>query len=302
MHRYRHFLFLVLLISCCPYASAGMQTPSQPGALVATVIPPEASVPFGKAIGYDGHYLYYAEWSGPLLHRIDLPPKGVSNATGHVTMIIVGAPTGIMSISYDSTRDAFWAVGGDGLTIYLMDKTGNAKLQFVINVLSDLPGLCKPHGNLWLPGCRTEVKINYDGTDDTIWYAPDTSKRIYHYKTQPDQFGTAQLVESTPFVDVDVAPNDMSAECGYSQVNGVAVGGSSLFFNVAGCTKFFEFTKTGIKLGSYPIQPSPTGDIECDNRTYDVSIFWARSGSDGLIYGYEQPRAQACLFGGGLWP
>jgi hypothetical protein len=145
----------------------------------------------------------------------------------------------------------------------------------------------------------TEVKINYDGTDDSIWYAPDTSERIYHYSTIPDISGTAQLVAGTPYIDVDVPPNDMLPECGYSQVSGVAVGGPSLFINIAGCLTYFEYTKTGTKVGSYPIQPAISGDAECDDRSYAVSVIWSRGGWNGRIYAHQQSRKQACVFGGG---
>jgi hypothetical protein len=92
----------------------------------------------------------------------------------------------------------------------------------------------------------------------------------------------------------------MFLECGYSQVSGVAVGGSNILINVGGCGHYFEYTKTGTKVGAHPIQPSPAGDIECDNLSYTVSVFWARDGWGGPIRAYEQPAPHACVFGGGL--
>ena len=63
-----------------------------------------------------------------------MPPPGASYAAGHIDIPIQGAPSGIMAISYDATRDAFWAVGGDGLSIYLLSKTtGVATLRFAID-------------------------------------------------------------------------------------------------------------------------------------------------------------------------
>ena len=138
-----------------------------------------------KAIGFDGHYLYYAEWAGPVLHRIDVPPAGSRGpVTGHVDIPVQGAPSGIMAISYDAGRDAFWAVGGDGLSIYLLSKSGLATLRYTIDPVADRPGNCKVGA-----GCPSEAKINYDGTDDTLWYAPDTSARIYHYASSPTHWG-----------------------------------------------------------------------------------------------------------------
>jgi hypothetical protein len=214
-------LFVGLLFG---QTAVGRAQTTSAGDLIAEIITPEpANGFFGKAIGYDGRYLYYAEWAGSILHRIDVPPPGVSNATGHIDIPIQGAPAGIMAISYDAGRDAFWAIGGDGLSMYLLRNTGEATLRFIIDPLADRPGNCKPSGELWIEKCVTEAKINYDATDDTIWYAPDTSKRIYHYRTVPDNLGTAQLVDGAPWIDVDIPPNDMTPECGYSQVSGVAV-------------------------------------------------------------------------------
>jgi hypothetical protein len=208
-----------------------------------------------------------------------------------------------MGISYDASRDAFWAIGGDGLSMYLLEKSGQATLRFSIDPSTDRPGNCKPKGALWTEGCPSESKINYDAADDTIWYAPDTTKRIYHYLTVPDMLGTAQLVADTPWIDVDVAPNDMTPECGYSQVSGLAVGGSYLFINVGGCPRYFQYTKTGIKVASYalnPASPVPAGDMECDNRSYNISVLWARDGwTRPSIYAYQQPSRDACRYGGG---
>src|SRR5438094_545696 len=73
----------------------------------------------------------------------------------------------------------------------------------------------------------------------------------YLYHTSPDALGTAALVAATPYIDVDVAPNDIAAQCGYSQSSGVATGGANLFISVAGCPYYFEYTKTGVKVAAY---------------------------------------------------
>ena len=308
MYRYWASLALVAFIALVGFQIAAVSAQpmaTNPGDLIVDIITPESGIvgqlhDMAKAVGFDGSYLYYAEWAGSVLHRIDVPPPGQSLAAGQFDIPIQGSPSGIMSISYDLSRDAFWAIGGDGLSVYLMDKSGQATLRYRINPVTDRPGDCKQRGSLWTSGCSTEVKINYDAADDTIWYAPDTTERIYHYRTFPNALGTAQLVDATPFVDVDVAPNNMYLECGYSQVSGVAVGGPNLLINIAGCPSFFEFTKTGTKVGSYPIQPPPSGDTECDDQSYSVPVFWARDGGNGHIYAYQQPNSSTCRFGGGL--
>jgi hypothetical protein len=42
-----------------------------------------------------------------------------------------------------------------------------------------------------------------------------------------------------------------------------------------------------------------TQDIECDETTYGVSVLWIKDGYDGHIRAFEQPRAGACVGGGG---
>jgi hypothetical protein len=248
------------------------------------------------SVAFDGKYLYYTEYAGSILHRIDVPPLGgPSIATGNVDVPIVGAESGIMTLSYDASRDRFWAIGGNGTSIYLLSKAGTATLVYGIDPANDRPGF---RTGLF----ATEAKIAYDGTDDTIWYSPDATSRIYHYHIFADALGTAELVAATPYIDVDVAPNDIAAQCGYSQSSGVAVGGAHLFISVAGCPYYFEYTKTGGKVAWYPYTSwdgqSPQ-DIECDSVSYGVAVLWIKDGYQGRIRAFEQPSSGACLFGGG---
>lgn len=270
-----------------------------PGDLVADVIVPEGYPSnVAPSVAFDGQYLYYTEYAGSILHRIAVPPPGgPSEATGHVDVPISGAPSGIMSLAYDVGRNAFWAVGGDGVSIYLLSKTGAATLVFSVDAANDRPGF--QSGPF-----ATEVKIAYDRADDTIWYSPDATARIYHYHTYPDALGTAVLVAGTPYIDINVPPNDMTAQCGYSQSSGVATGGANLFISVAGCSFLFEYTKTGTKVAAYAYSSGGTSsqDVECDSVSYAVSVFWVRDGYDGHIRAFEQPSAGACLLGGGAAP
>src|SRR5207248_6312912 len=59
-----------------------------PGDVIADIVVPEVYVDesygIAKAVAYDGHNLYYAEFGGSTLHRIDMPPPGGPNqVTGH---------------------------------------------------------------------------------------------------------------------------------------------------------------------------------------------------------------------------
>jgi len=208
---------------------------------------------------------------------------------------IQGASSGIMTLAYDRGRGAFWAMGGDGLSVYLLSTAGVATLVFTIDASTDRPG--------FVPGpFPTETKIAYDGSDDTIWYSPDGNARIYHYRTTADATGSASLVAASPYIDVDAAPNDMLAECGYSQSSGVAVGGAHLFISAAGCNYYFEYSKTGEKIAAYRYDTyggTSTQDIECDDRSYAVPVLWIRDGYDGHMRAFEQPSSGACAFGGG---
>ena len=281
-------LLLQLLVTGRPAAAAA-------GDLIADVIVPDTwPTQVAPSVAFDGHYLYYVSYGTTVLHRIDVPPAGATTyATGHVTIPVTGA-SGLMTLAYDTGRDKFWAVGNDGLTIYLLDKSGMATRVFSVDPVQDRPGFQSGQ-------YAAEVKIAYDRSDDTIWYSPDATSRIYHYGTSPDLAGTAQLVAATPYVDVGVPPNDMNAQCGYSQSSGIATGGANLFVSVAGCNYLFEYTKTGIKVAYYAYNTNAgtsTQDIECDNLSYGVPVFWIRDAWDGHIRAFEQ-SGSACLYGGG---
>jgi len=266
------------------------------GDLIADVVVPDTyPTQVAPSVAFDGAYLYYLGYGTPVLHRIDVPPAGGTTfATGHTATPITGAQ-GIMTLAYDAGRDKFWAVGSDGLSIYLLTKSGAATLAYTVDPVQDRPGF---QTNQY----ATEVKIAYDRSDDTIWYSPDATGRIYHYSTTADALGTAQLVSASPYIDVNVPPNDMTAQCGYSQSSGVVTGGANLFVSVAGCFNLFEYSKTGTKLAWHPFNTYAGGspqEVACDNLSYVVPVFWVRDAWDGHIRAFEQPGS-ACLYGGGV--
>jgi hypothetical protein len=289
-------LFVVALIAV--QGATARPASAAPGDVVATVITPEGATfwPLGisPSVGFDGRYLYYAEFMGHVLHRIDVPPAGgTHDATGHIDIPIIGMPSGVVAISYDAGRDAFWATAGDGLSVYLLTKTGAAVKVFTIDPVAGRPGYeCRP-GNF----C-TESKLNYDRADDTLWIGVDAWTRIYHYQTYADPLGNAVLA-SPPFIDVNVPPNDMTPECGYAIVSAIAVGGPHLFLAAGGCPRYFEYTRSGGKVASFPMPGPSVGDFECDNRSYPVSVIWMKNAFWGEIRAYEQPAPNACAFGGG---
>jgi hypothetical protein len=266
-----------------------------PGDIITDLVVPEAQTVYqlgmAKALAMDGKYLYYAEYMGSVMHRIDVPPQGSGLITGHTDIPIVGVPTGVMTFAYDRGRDLLWAVSGDGSIIYTITKGGMATQRFTIDTQNGLPGNCKS-------SCGFEVKMAYDGSDDTIWYAPDNTQRIYHFATTGNAMGKGVLVAATPYVDVDVAPNSFSPECAGSAVSGIATGGSGLFIAAQNCKYYFEFSKTGSKVGGTARPFHTFGGLSCDNVSYTVSVIWMRYGWNGHIYAFEQPRANACVYGG----
>lgn len=125
MHRFiRYLVIAAAVIGFIVFGRVHSVIPAQEtgaGTLIAETRAPEAEKLFvhgiAKAIGFDGSFLYYTEYAGSTLHRIDVPAPGTSMARGHIDIPIAGAPSGIMAISYDVNRNAFWAVGGDGLSM-----------------------------------------------------------------------------------------------------------------------------------------------------------------------------------------
>jgi hypothetical protein len=146
----------------------------------------------------------------------------------------------------------------------------------------------------------TESKIAYDSTDDTIWIGPDAFPRVYHYHTYPDAMGFGRAVLAQPqFIAVDVPGNDMSAECGYSIVSAVAVGGGDLYIGAGGCPYYFQYTRSGTKVAATKMTGATSpGSFACDNVSYPVSVFWVKNAFWGEIKAYEQPNRNACGFGG----
>jgi hypothetical protein len=266
-----------------------------PGDVIADVNTPPGNgaawaLGIAKAVAFDGQYLYYAEYNGTILHRLNMPPPGASAPTSSTDVPIVGIPGGVMTFAYDRGRNGFWTVSGDGTGIYAMGKDGSAWRVFTVNQ-GMLPGGCKT-----TPPCSQEVKIAYDRTDDTIWYSPDTTKRIYHFRTYGDLLGNAILIG---YFDVDVAPNDMSMCPSGSYASGIAVGGTDLFIENSACNYYFEYSKTGTRVAAIARGFATSGGLACDNLTYAVSVIWMRNGWNSHIYAIEQPSANACAYGGG---
>src|SRR5207249_10288002 len=95
-------LLIVATAAAHPAAAA-------PGDLVASVTVPE---PYPRqvapSVASDGRNLYYPEYAGSVLYRIDVPAAGCSGAaTAHVSVPTQGAPPGLMTRAFRAARTAF---------------------------------------------------------------------------------------------------------------------------------------------------------------------------------------------------
>jgi hypothetical protein len=247
-----------LLVAGAPVAGAA------PGALVSTVHGDFAAG--GVSVAFDGTYLYYNNFNEPVIHR--MTTRGVPVPPDIVTTPLIG----INAFSYDATRNMFWAADETGQGIWLIDKAGNAVLQFT--VMGKLFGNCDNATQAGgpSPGCDQLVDgLAYDGTDDSIWYSPDRSERVYHFTTTGDLIG---------FFDVNDGPatepsNAMLPECPpmppdqlHGNFNsGIGVGANVTYLTAGQCRFFFEYGKNpmynpiGLNPVPCPATPNPPNPL-----------------------------------------
>jgi hypothetical protein len=106
---------------------------------------------------------------------------------------------------------------------------------------------------------------------------------------------------ATPnYIDVNDPPNDMAPECGFNYSSGVAAGANDLWLTADGCPHYFQYSKAGTKLASFPYDSGRAEDDECDNVTFaPLNALWVRD-IDRRLAAFEQPIE--CKFGGGVVP
>jgi hypothetical protein len=201
---------------------------------------------------------------------------------------IVGA-AGLNALTYDVSHDFFWGVDPTGLGVYKVTRDGMALVQFVLVPALDLPGMCDV-----ATGCSTTVSgLAYDGTDDTLWYAPQGSQRVYHFTTAGQLLG---------YFDTNEVSGSLFPECTTNGVSGVAAGASSLYLAAGACPAGFRYGKSdslpATKVSSFRA-PAGAGDVECDNVTFPVTVLWTRSTVDGHLRAVEVSPG-TCIFGGGV--
>jgi hypothetical protein len=247
------------------------------GSVLADIAP--TGVLGGVGVAFDGHYLYTTDRDGIVLHRT--APNGA--AAGDIP-ILGSVP--INALTYDATRDMFWGVDATGLNVYRVEKDGYAGLQFTLLPLFDLPGGCNVLG-----GCSTLVSgLAYDATDDTLWYLPQGSQRVYHVNTAGQYLG---------FFDNGLAPT-----CASNAASGISAGAGSLFLTAAGCASGFRLPKadagTPTPQSSFAVAAAQPGGSACDSTTFaGLTALWVRDAASGHVRAIELPSG-SCIQGGGI--
>ncbi|SRR6266508_144267 len=276
--RWRTWLALLGLVGALLVVVPLGPASAAPGDKIADITPFDAGG--GVSVAFDGTHLFYTQFSGTVLHRIGT--DGVSDhLDAPITDSATGSPVGIDAFSFDATRGLFW--GASGTDIYQLSPSGSATLQF--SVAGNLPGDCD-NGF----GCLDLVDgLAYDASDDSIWYSPDASQRVYHFSTAGALLG---------FFDVNDPPNDMLAECGFNYNSGIAAGLTSLYLGADGCPHYFRYSKAGLKEAAFAYEGERAEDFECDDVTFAVDVMWVRDAFDGHIRAFEIPEG-TCAFGGG---
>ena len=315
---------LALAIAACAFCASAPVASANPGDLIAQVVAPEATN--GVSVAFDGQILYYTNAGDgvALIHRVT--PQGVPLPD----LPVVGLPpfAGIATLTYDVTRDKFWAVDDlTGREIYLIDKAGTAVLESAITDEQLIKGI----GNECGTGlCNPLVDgLAFDAQSDTLWWSPDQSHAIYHF----DPFGGAGTTVLPDFPDVTVPiaqqlgfyridnPNaSMSPPCADPFSSGIAVGDhggpdstrspSAIMYDFAGpCRSWFKYLgdndNTPQLLAVYPTFPPPpppstmndAEDDECDNVTFSVPVVWVRAHDDNVLRAFQ---TSTCFVGGGV--
>jgi hypothetical protein len=223
----------------------------------------------GVGVGFDGNHLYV-----PNGFTSSTLSKFQTDGTPAGSVGLVGCQ--VSSISWDATRSLLW--GANGTEIYLIDTTtGACNLEFSLTG-TDLPGNCKRAF-----GCLGLVDgIDYDPGDDSLWYSPDASLRVYHYDVSGCPGPKPACGGLLDFFDVDVAPHNMIPECGFDYSSGLATGidPNAIYLAADGCDTVFRYDKvSGAKVLSFPVAAQRNEDMECDNVTFagqHVDAVWVK--------------------------
>jgi hypothetical protein len=249
------------------------------GNVLADIAPPASTG--GVSAAFDGHDLYYTSLGGAVLHRSS--PSGFAD-----TDIPLLGGVGINAITYDASHDVFWGVDATGLNVYRIERDGWVGLEFTIIPTLDLPGQCNS-----FTGCSPTVSgLAYDATNDSLWYLPQGSSRVYHFNTAGQSLG---------YFDTANLP-----DCASNGVTGIAAGASVLYLTAGSCSRGFQYAKSdtgaGTKLSSFSVGGIQSAGASCDNTSFpSKTALWVRDASTGHLRAIEI-AAGTCMLGGGVAP
>jgi hypothetical protein len=265
----------------------------------------------GVSVAFDGHLLYYTNPGEFLIHR--MTTAGVE--------VLPPIPTNVQLqvLTYDATRDMFWGVDEPTQRIvYLVDKTGFGVPRFTIAGMDTNPDGCD-NGMPTGPGspgpCGPVITgIAYDSHPDSIWIAPDSTQRMYHFDTvgarllPTDTLNTGTMLG---WYDTNEPGQAMEDQCGTNNASGIAVANHGLDSNggpvaitydtALECRTWFRYRgdddNTPIKQASFSTWTGTAqADAECDDLTFKSPALWIRDSSDGRFFAFDAPY---CTLGGG---
>ncbi len=275
------------VLAVVTFALFGFQAPAASaatGTVLADLTPP--GLPGGVSVAFDGQYLYYTDLGGAVLHR--MTPYGTPG-----TDIPILGGVAINAITYDATHDVFWGVDATGLNVYRIEKDGWAGLEFTIIPALDLPGSC----NL-LSGCSSTVSgLAYDASNDSLWYLPQGSQRVYHFNAAGMLLG---------YFDTNAGAGTVVPDCATNNVTGIAAGASVLYLTAGSCTRAFQYAKSdtgaGTKLSSFSVGGVQSAGAACDSVTFpSTTALWLRDAGNNHLRAI-QIQSGSCVLGGGLPP
>jgi hypothetical protein len=292
---------LALAIAAFLFGIAAPVASANPGDLISTVVAPIAAGG-SDSIASDGQVLYYTNPGDPTIHRVTI--QGVPLPD----IMVVGLEDfdGIGALSYDITRNMFWAVddgtSGLGRHVYLIDRgdpIATAVLQFIIPDSSLAPDECQ---SLF---CHPKVDgLAYDAQGDTLWYSPDESRTIYHFDTNGTPLG---------YYRTNVPGQSFTPDCPTDFSSGIAVGDhggpsstsspTAIMYDFSrDCPSWFKYQGTNditpVKQAVYPTYNGMAPeDDECGNAAgSSVPVVWVRDENDSVLRAFQVPT---CFIGGG---
>ena len=225
----------------------------------------------GVGLAFDGTNLYWPKG----LTSFTL---GVCDTTGAVLpdIPIVGLNDAISTLTFDVTRNLFWAatadLGGDNRDIYQIDLAGNAVFQF----------------SLFAHGFPLTDGLAYDGEDDTLWISGDVSPFINHY----DIDGSI-IAQNIPIPNL---PNGVGN-------SGIAAGVGVLYLGFNGETVAQEHLKSDLSfVAQFDLDQGRTEEMECDNVTFagdGVDAIWTKDAFDSELLAFAVPLGTCPVGGGG---